>query len=98
MYWCSICPPSCPVLIDERDRQHVDDFISAVASSSPIDRVSYFWTTACCVWRVKLRPRGGSLYSHPSAVLGLCQREVPFRGYWVKSGGPVTTQASLHIG
>src|SRR5258706_13935070 len=87
MYWCSICPPSCPVLIDERDRQHVDDFISAVASSSPIDRVGYFWTTACCVWRVKLRPRGGSLRCRPSPILGLCRREAPSRGSLPKGRG-----------
>src|SRR5258706_16298411 len=92
MYWCSICPPSCPVLIDERDRQHVDNFISAVVSSSPIDRVGYFWTTACCVWRVKLWPRGGGLRRPPSAVLGFWRREVPPRGHWLKGQGSLTNQ------
>src|SRR5258706_6410912 len=98
MYWCSICPPSCPVLVDERDRQHVDDFISAVASSSPIDRVGYFWTTACCVWRVKLRPRGGSVRCRPSAIFGVCPREVPSKGFWLKRPGALSTEVLLFTG
>src|SRR5258706_10261837 len=97
MYWCSICPPSCPVLVDECNCQHVDDFISAVTSSSPIDRVGYFWMTACCIWRVKLWPRGGSLCFHPSAILGLCWHEVPSRGYWLKGRGSLSMQVLCYM-